>query len=292
MKDNVMFTLLGGDMRQVHLAELLCTDGHAVQLFGLDQLTFPPDIQVLERWQDRKEGIVILPMPVLQDERHINAPLSRFSHAAEPLISQLPPGTLVLGGGIPPALTALGEQKGLCLVDYLRREELAILNAIPTAEGALQIALEEMPITLHDCPCLIIGYGRIGKLLSRMLRALGADVTVAARKWKDFAGIRADGNRPVPSSPQLEELSAYSLIINTVPARMLNWAQLEQTRPDCLILDLASKPGGVDLTAAEECQRRVIWALSLPGKVAPVTSARFLRDTIYHILQEKEHALC
>ena len=162
MKDNVMFTLLGGDMRQVHLAELLCTDGHAVQLFGLDQLTFPPDIQVLERWQDRKEGIVILPMPVLQDERHINAPLSRFSHAAEPLISQLPPGTLVLGGGIPPALTALGEQKGLCLVDYLRREELAILNAIPTAEGALQIALEEMPITLHDCPCLIIG-GQTGR---------------------------------------------------------------------------------------------------------------------------------
>lgn len=291
MKDNLTFTLLGGDMRQSYLAKLLCADGHTVQVLGLDRLTFPPEIKKLDGPHQADGSIVVLPMPAMQDASRINAPLSNSPQVAEALFAQLSPGTLVLGGGVPTHIAALASQHQLQLVDYLHREELAILNAIPTAEGAIQIAMEELPFTLHGCSCLVIGYGRIGKILSRMLRALGAEVAVAARKWEDFAGIRADGNRPVPSAPRLEDLGGYSLLINTVPTQILARAQLKQTDPDCLILDLASKPGGVDLTAAQQCQRKVIWALSLPGKVAPVTSAQAIRDTIYHILQEKEHAL-
>ena len=75
-------------------------------------------------------------------------------------------------------------------------------------------------------------------------------------------------------------------MVNTVPAQVLNRPELEDLMPGCLILDLASKPGGVDLAAAGELGLTVIWALSLPGKVAPVTAGAAIKSTIYNMLRE------
>lgn len=151
----------------------------------------------------------------------------------------------------------------------------------------MQIALEEMPITLHGASCLVIGNGRIGKTLSRMLCCMGANVTVSARKNEDFALIYSSGMQSIDTRNLEGKLEKFDLIVNTVPVTILNRALLAQIREDCLIIDLASKPGGMDFDSAQEMGKKVIWALSLPGKVAPYTSAIAIRETIYNILREE-----
>ena len=151
-------------------------------------------------------------------------------------------------------------------------------NAPPTAEGAIQIAMEELPITLHDARALVIGFGRLGRALAPRLRALGTRVWVSARRYEQRAaaesmGLGSEGVDHLP-----DWLCSYDLVFNTVPARILGVEELAALKEGALVIDLASRPGGVDMDAAA--------ALSLPGKVAPVTSGRYIKDTIYHIMEE------
>ena len=183
-------------------------------------------------------------------------------------------------------LREAAEGKGLVFRDYFTREELAVANAVPTSEGAIQIAMEELPITLHRARVLVIGYGRLGKVLAGQLKGLGALVSVAARSWTDLAWAQTCGYG-VERSDQLSGwLCGYDLVINTVPAPVLGWAELSDISGGCLIIDLASKPGGVDFAAAAELGVKVIWALSLPGKTAPVTAGLAIKNTVYNILTE------
>lgn len=159
-------------------------------------------------------------------------------------------------------------------------------NALPTAEGAVQIALEELPVTLHGARALVLGYGRVGKLTAHRLAALGAQVTVAARSYEALAWAEAYGHAAQQLSDLSGYLCGYDLVVNTVPRRVLTRELLEELKEGCLVIDLASKPGGVDFQSAAELGVRCVWALSLPGKVAPVTAASALRDTIYNMLRE------
>lgn len=171
--------------------------------------------------------------------------------------------------------------------DFLSRNDFAILNAIPTVEGAVQRAMEKTDHALRGSRALVIGYGRVGKLLSHYLHSLGLRVTVAARKAEDFAWIRAYGYDMLNTMQMQGKLSGFELVFNTVPHLVLPYMRLVELKPDCLIVDLASKPGGVDFKAAEKLGLRVEWALSLPGKVAPESAAVYMRDTLYAILRER-----
>lgn len=147
--------------------------------------------------------------------------------------------------------------------------------------------MEHLPITIHGSRCLVVGFGRIGKLLSLRLQALGAKVTVSARSPADAALIRALGMQSEVTGPFAKGLDGYDLIVNTVPAPVLGPGELERTREDCLILDLASKPGGVDRSAGKALGRQVIHALSLPGRFAPATAGYLIRDTILDYLRAR-----
>lgn len=159
-------------------------------------------------------------------------------------------------------------------------------NAVPTAEGAVQVAMEELGITLHRARVLVLGFGRVGKITAHRMAALGAEVTVAARKYADLAWAEAYGYRAVRLGELSGYLCGYDLLVNTVPVRILERALLRELKENCLVLDLASKPGGVDLEAAAQLGVRCVWALSLPGKVAPISAAVALRDTVYNMLRE------
>lgn len=159
-------------------------------------------------------------------------------------------------------------------------------NAPPTGEGAIQLAMEELPITLHSARVLIIGAGRLSKVLAHQLRGLGARVTVAARRWEDLAWAEVWGCNTERSDQLRGWLCAYDLIINTAPALLLGREELEDLKPECLVIDLASAPGGVDFAAARELGIKAVQALSLPGKVAPVTAALAIKTAVYHILTE------
>ncbi|HOV70081.1 MAG TPA: NAD(P)-dependent oxidoreductase, partial [Clostridia bacterium] len=183
-------------------------------------------------------------------------------------------------------ISTLGAECGIRVVDFLGREDMAVQNAIPTAEGAIQIAMEKTPYTLNGSNILILGYGRVGKYLARMLAGIGAKVWVTARKFSDLAWIESMGYNPVTYNELREKLGIMDIIFNTVPCMVLGESELRRVNRSCLIIDLASKPGGVNFKCAEELGINTIWALSLPGKVAPVTAARIMKNTIYNIIEE------
>lgn len=276
-------SILGGDLRQVYLARLLSEDGWKVITWGLEKGGGDggaPLDQALEG------DILLLPMPVCRNGM-LHLPLTDTELEAERLWARLRYDQLLLGGMTGDLSRRLMADYGLTLLDYYDREETQVANAVPTAEGALQLAMESTDRTLHSSRCLIIGYGRIGRLLADRLLALGAEVTVSARKYGDLAWIEAWGCRGVQTGALTGQLDRFDLIFNTAPALILDGTRLRETREDCVIIDLASAPGGVDLEAAKRLSRRAIPAPGLPGKVAPRTAAAAIRDSVYHILEER-----
>lgn len=273
--------VVGGDARQAVLAGLLADDGHSVHVYGLEEsLHCEPDLAGIGQ-----ADCVILPLPVMEGDGRLHLPLSRRRLEPEEVLDALHPGQMILAGKAPPALYRMAEHRGLILDDYFAREELAVLNAIPTAEGAIQLAMESLPITLHGARVLLVGYGRLGRALGPRLHSLGAQVCVAARRpeqraWAASAGLESE------SLDSLKDwLFAYDLVINTVPAPVLGVEELAGLKEGTLVIDLASLPGGVDDETAAALNVRVIHALSLPGKVAPRTAACYLRDTVYHMME-------
>ncbi len=287
MKHTLNFWVIGGDLRQTKLAQLLQEDGHTVHTFALDRAPEPLPGEEADLAGLGLADCVVLPLPVTAEAPLLNAPLSSHSHSLPEILAFTRPGQIVCAGKVDSFTASAAQERSLALHDYFAREELAIANAVPTVEGALQIAMEELPITLHGCRALVIGYGRLGRMLSQRLRALGANVSVSARKWSDLAWAQAYGHG-VEQTDRLDSwLCGYDLIVNTVPARVLTGQRLAELKPGAVVIDLASRPGGVDMEAAQQLGVKVIWALSLPGKVAPVTAGKAILNTIYNILQEQ-----
>lgn len=291
MKKHAAVAVVGGDARQAILAELMNKDGHSVSVGALERHSFRNN-EHIRPLSDLKAGlseqhIIILPMPIQKGENQLNAPLSNAPQPLSELLDCLPPGALVLAGAVPFSVHARAVRNHLRLIDYLTRDELAIRNAVPTAEGAIQIAMEQTDVTLHGLRALVIGYGRIGSILAEKLAALGVRVTVSARSCRDMARIEAAGLRPTDTRRLVDVLDGFPLVFNTVPAAVLGSAELAKLPPKALIIDLASQPGGIDLGAAPPDSVRIIHALSLPGRVAPVTASIAVRDTIYAILSEE-----
>lgn len=273
--------VLGGDLRQKTVCNLLEKDGYDVKRLALSDCK--PDLRYLCSCK-----ILILPIPISYDDVYINTPLCQEKVKISDVMDMLSPDCFVLGGCISPGIASMLEEKNIAYCDYYNREELIIKNAIPTVEGAIEIAMSEMAITIFSSRVLVVGYGRIGKILSDRLKSLGAYVTVSARKHKDFAWIEEKGHSLVHTERIADSIDSFDLIINTVPAEVLGRGVLSKVRDDALIIDLASKPGGVDFGAAKELGKNVIWALSLPGKTAPITSGKIIKETIVNILAETE----
>lgn len=278
--------VVGGDPRQAALAALLADDGHSVHSYALERgegMQCEPSMAGADR-----ADCLILPLPAAGPGGRLNAPLAAGEHGLEEVLDALRPGQLVCAGMAGEELLEMARERGLILRDYFAREELAVMNAVPTAEGAIQIAMEELPITLHDARVLIIGFGRLGRALAPRLRGLGARVWVAARRYEQRAAAESMGLGSEGMDRLSDWLCSYDLVYNTVPSTVLGVEELAALKERALVIDLASRPGGVDMDAAAALGVRVIWALSLPGKAAPVTSGRYIKNTVYHIMEESD----
>lgn len=241
--------VVGGDQRQARLAELLSEDGHRVHTYALDW-TEEPGGTVIPAGSLKKIGMadcVILPLPAVGEEGMLSTPLSEEKVRITQMLDAMRPGQLMAGGRLDEETILAAQARGLLWRDYFAREELAVANAVPTAEGAIQLAMENMPITIHACRALVIGYGRVGRLLADRLRGLGAFVSVAARRYEQLAWAEADGCTAQRLGDMGGWLCGYDLIVNTVPARVLTEELLSDLKASCLVIDVASKPGGVDV---------------------------------------------
>lgn len=276
-------------MRQAHLAKLLA-ENNQVYTLGLEKAEgLDGKATTLEYLKQENVVLdyIVFPMPVGSDSDTVNTPFSAKRLLIDDVLACASASTFILGGKLGEDLIYRLNQRKLSYEDYLEREEMAVLNAVPTAEGTIQIAMEELPTTIFGLRVLLVGYGRISKVLARLLQAMGAHVTVSARKFSDLAWIEACGYTPVHTNRLSGTIADSQLIVNTVPAAVLNESLLSRVPKGCLLIDLASKPGGIDFTTANRMGLKTIWALSLPGKVAPISAGKIIYDTIQNIESER-----
>ena len=268
--------IIGGDSRINYLSQGLIEDGFKVKNFD--------GSEALKTAVEECDAVV-LGLPCSRDDKTVDAPNLSESILLKDLFHIMGKNKLLLAGKMSQGTKAVADVFGVKWVDYFMREELEILNAIPTCEGALQIAMEELPITLFGCDVVVTGFGKVAQPIVSALRALGANVTVCARKPSARAKARTSGAKSVDFSLLKDSMSKAHLVINTVPQAVIGRRELIAGK-DALIIDLASKPGGVDMEAAKDLGVKVIWALGLPGKVSPVTAGNIIKETICNILGE------
>lgn len=279
------FFVAGGDSRQKAIVRMLEARGGTVHTLGFaqdDRLT-PETVARLGT-----ADVVMLPLPAADANGFLNAPSMEKKLPMEMLWPLLRPQQKIFGGMLSEQLMRAAAEYNLLPIDYFKREEFVLCNAYITAEGALQLTMERLPHTVKGTHCLVMGYGRIGKFLARLLTALGARVTVAGRKDKDLVQAQLDGCTTCALTQVSEILPKCGVIYNTIPHLVLDRALLMLLPRYCLCIDLASKPGGIDFGAAEELGVETVWALSLPGKVAPESAGGAILDTVLQILSEQE----
>lgn len=277
--------VIGGDLRIVKLVEMLEKENYVISTYGLenakDITTKCNSIEECIKDAD----IILGPLPLSSNGEYINTPFSENKIAIDDLLNNIE-GKTFIAGSIKQEVYDKINGKNITVFDIVKREELAVLNAISTAEGAIQIAINETPRNVHGNNVLVLGFGRIGKVLSKMLDGIGAKVACEARKTTDLAWIKAYGYEPINLIELKEHLHKFDIIINTIPYIVLTKEMLQEVKEDALIIDLASNPGGVDRNAIKELGIKFNWALSLPGKVAPITSAEFMKETLLNMFKE------
>lgn len=272
----MLFGIIGGDRRQEELLALLRRDGYTVAACGVaGEMDWDAAVAA---------EVVILPLPLCKEGDTLNIEGPRRGAGA--LFRQFRRDQLILAGQVKPAQAALAAELDLKLVDYFRREELTVANAAATAEGTVQVILEYLERSLLGSQCLILGYGRIGKLVSCRLAALGAQTTIAARRPESRAWAEAYGHKALDIGHLKGELNHFDVVVNTVPAPVFGEMHLRELKPGCLCVDVASVRG-IDLPAAENLGLPNVWARALPGKLMPETAGKIIRDTVYTIIKEQ-----
>ena len=285
------FAVIGGDLRIIKLVKMLAEEGNKVYTFGLEKAEELKNLEniifseKLSKAIPQDVEVVIGPIPFSSNGVNINAPFSNNEISVRELIHYLN-AKILIAGSIMPDVYNMANDEYVEIIDIMKREELAVLNTVATAEGAIEIAIANTNKIIHGSKVLILGFGRIGKVLARKMSGLSAKVTCAARKEEDLAWIRAYGHNETNINVLGENLAEFDIIVNTVPHLILNKERLQYVKDECLLIDLASNPGGIDKKEAKERNLKLIWALALPGKVAPITTAEFIKDTIYNILKE------
>ena len=276
--------VIGGDARIVELVCILEKEGKNVFLYGLEQNVKLKTYNHVENLKKtiQNSDYVITSIPISKDGITLSTPFSNEKILLKDFFD-IAKDKKIITGNITNEIKKYISLPNENIVDVLELEELTVLNAIPTAEGAIQIAMEKSTITLHDSKCLILGFGRIGKILAKMLDGLGAEVYCEARKTKDIAWIKGYGYKPIELEKLANYLEQFDFIFNTIPQVILDKQYLKLVKNDCLIIDLASKPGGIDFEEARKMGLNFEWALALPGKVAPKTAASYIGEIIKNI---------
>lgn len=280
------FGVIGGDKRQIAMAKSILSDGYNVYTSGFEKINL--ETGIIKSKIDEvilKCKYIILPLPTTTKDFYLNAPYADEKIKIDDAFARRMYGKKVFCGMSDKLIPTSSIWQDINLYDYSKREEFAVNNAVPTAEGAIEIAMHEYSGTINGSRCLVAGFGRIGKVLCKMLNGLGAKVTVSARKPKDLAWINILGYESILTSDICNE-NEYDIIFNTIPSIVFDAHTLAKSAQKAIVIDLASYPGGVDLNAAKRLKVNVISALSLPGKVAPKAAGEIIKNTIYNMIEE------
>ncbi len=287
--DGMKIAVLGGDARELYLIEELSGRGARLSVAGLPVKGGLNRVYSCSDPKDCLDGAdaVILPVPGVNENGFLYCALAEIPLPFTlELAAKFPANIPVFVGTAGRLLTEIASETGFRLIELMKRDEVAILNSIPTAEGAVQMAMEMLPVTIHGCSAYVLGFGRIGATLARLLGVMGAKTSVLARRPECLARAAELNLIPLPFKDLTLYLPEADVIFNTVPAMVLKGEVLERLSPGTVIIDLASAPGGVDFQKAESLGIKAVLAPGLPGKVAPKTAGKVLAQVISRLLTE------
>lgn len=280
------FALVGGDERSALLATLLANDGHRVRTYALEKAKLATETGCLQGCVYGAD-CVVLPVPA-EKSGFLNCPLSDEELNMQDLVGALWPQQLVLGGKLSREFCIRAQKEGLFAKDIMQLPSFVVGNAVLTAEGALQCLMERGKSSLWQEKVLILGWGRIAKLLALRLLAFGSRLSVCARNPESLAMARALGCEAFELAELEENIGTMKYIVNTVPARIISEAALCCIDSQALLLELASQPGGFDRNMAENIGVNVCFAPGLPGKCAPYAAAKLMHQAVYQVINQWE----
>lgn len=271
------FIIIGGDKRQESLYRLLSERGKFVKLmyeFGREDIASYTHI--------------ILPVPISKDKKTV---FSRKADSDMPLsyISEkLSSGQTVFGGGFTEKFRKALEEKGVVCFDFMKQESFVTANAYLTAQGTLRLLLESTDEYIIGKKMLIIGFGRVAKALASLLKAVGADVYIAARNHLQLEEAQYCAYNPLSLGEMSGCLSDFSYIFGTVPSNILTEADIKLIGENCIYFELASAPFTADRNIFERYGKRFVFGGALPGKYLPGSSGRLLCEYILRFISENK----
>lgn len=284
MKKANKFLLIGGDDRQLYIADYLEKYGKDISVYALPE-KHRKCIKNLKNVIGEYD-VLAFPLPVTKDNKY---PFSVVTpkETLDEIISYIKSDQLVFAGMAGKGFESKVRSKGAVFFDYFRREDVTLMNTVPTVQGILKVIFENVDYTVHSCRCAVFGYGRVAKLTADTLLKLGADVTVCARKGSDIVLAEICGAKGCYISEFYRIAKEFDIIINTVPSTVIDRKILENVKKECLIIDVASAPFGTDFATAYELEINAVQCSSLPGKVAPKTAGKIIADGIINTLKEE-----
>lgn len=269
--------VIGGDQRLLFLANNLKDICKKVITYALNGAECLQDIERMASLKEamEKADIIVTPVPFSKDGVHLLTKdnttifLSDFSE-------NLRENVILFGGNITKSVLEVANNKNVTCHDFMKMEDVALDNAITTAEGAIAEAITLSTQNVNQERCLVLGYGRCAKAIAERLQGLNAIVTIAARKQEARKDALAKGYYAITLEELESTIGKEQFIFNTIPAMVLNHTLIETMHPDAVIIDIASAPGGTDFDTCEKLGIVAKLSLGIPGRYSPKTSANIL----------------
>ncbi len=266
--------IIPADKRQKYMAKSLEEN-------GVECVFYNPNLPMGNT--ERQFDGVIFPLPSVKFSR-INC---EYEVKAENIFPLVKKGGLVFLAMADENLISCIKNAELEFFDYYEREELIILNAALTAQGVLELVLINSDVCLNELNVLVTGYGKTGQAIAEVLKNNGVKVTVCARRERDRAKVRVKNMKAISFDEIRDMAESFDFLINTVPEQVIGKNLLSQFKENCIFLEIASKPYGIDISSAERMSKKVIIASSLPGKYTPRSAGVFIAQTILNIVKEE-----
>lgn len=280
------YAVIGGDLRQLYLIEELAKENHTLCHFSLCQpikQLFPANhstAQVSLENAITNSRYIICPIPLSKNKDYLNQSSVKKNIPLKQLLSLLTPGQYFFAGCIPKSFHQEALEKSVTVFDFMEDSNLSYFNTIATAEGILCEAIKASPLNLHKSKCAVLGYGKCGRILTNDLKRMFCYVTAVSACEEELAQAVLSVDEAVDLNSFFAHIGDYDFIFNTIPALVLTKEILMQVNPQVRILDIASAPGGVDFSAAKELSIHAASYPGLPGKYAPLSSARAIKKTL------------
>lgn len=275
--------ILGGDLRNVYLANEMSKKGMKIYVYGLEKATeLNKEIITFENIDSFLENVEVVVGPIpFEKKEYVNMPFSQNDIRAEEVLSKCRNKKVILG--------QLNEKYvSSNITDIAKNEEFMSKNAVATAEGTIQIILNNIKRNIEGSKVLVLGYGRCGKVISDKLNKLNAKVSTTYRSLGEQEYFEKNWIKGVIIDDLKKELKEnyYDVIVNTIPEKIINKDVIKYINATTLFIDIASNPGGIDKEEALKKEIKVIHELGIPGKKAPETSAQIIMELVNKIIKK------